>query len=80
MASSDELQDSFALADSPWELGRKVIRLPVASEANEASMADEVCGVNEAREASEASMADEVNEANKVIELPSLRVGSLLKP
>lgn len=59
MSSFDELRDSFALADSPWELCRKTIRSPDASEASEAHVTDE------------ASMANKVSRENEVVNHPS---------
>lgn len=74
MASSDELRDSFASVDSPWELGLKIIMSPEASEASAVNEANKTSVVNEANE------AGEVNEAIKrpfplgrlVVEVPNL--------
>lgn len=65
MLPSDELRDSFPLADSPWELGRRIIRSP---EANKVNSADE--GV-EVVEASMTTKMNEVNEENEATAQPA---------
>lgn len=61
MSSSNELRHSLASTDSPWELGRRLIRSPEASEVGETYTADEVHVADEAGMVAEANGTNEVD-------------------
>lgn len=71
MSPSNELRDSLVSADSPWEIGRRMIRSPEASETDETYVSDEANMANEAKMDAEANLVEakpdaKVNEANEV--------------